>query len=102
MNEEEIGTTDRNDNLVLAPVCLVNKAEKTKGITIAYTNVGNNENTTVDEKGNNIMKSIVITTECNKTLETTDNREIQLNNITISSVGESLPLSGVISIETTG
>ena len=102
MNEEEIGTTDRDGNFVLAPVCLVHKAEKTKGITIAYTNVSNNENITVDMKGNNIMKNIITTTECNKTLETTDNREIKINNITISSAGESLPLSGVISIETTG
>lgn len=102
MNEEEIGTTDRDGNFVLAPVCLVHKAEKTKGITIGCTNGNNNDNTTVDEKGNNIMRSIIITTECNKTTEVTDNREIQFTNITISSIGESLPLSGVISIETTG
>lgn len=101
MSEEEIGTTDRNGNFVLAPVCLVHESKKTKGITIAYTNVSNNENITVDMKGNNIMKSIVTTTERNKTFETTDNREIKINNITISSVGKSLPLSGVISIETT-
>lgn len=102
MNEEEIGTTDRNGNLVLAPVCLVHESKEAKGIAIAYTNVSNNENTTVDMKGNNIMKSIVTTTERNKTFETTDNGEIKINNITISSVGKSLPLSGVISIETTG
>ena len=103
MNEEEIGTTDRNGNLVLAPVCLVNKAEKTKGITIGCINKNIDQNNNVaDERNINNMNHIITTTIASKTLETTDNREIQLNNITISSVGESLPLSGVISIETTG
>ena len=103
MNEEEIGTTDRDGNFVLAPVCLVHKAEKTKGITIAYTNKNNNENNNVaDERNINNMNHIITTTIASKTFETTDNRENKLNTITISSIGESLPLSGVISIETTG
>lgn len=102
MNEEEIGTTDRNGNLVLAPVCLVNKAKKTKGITIGCINKNNNENTTVDEKGYNNMNNMIITTAYKNMVKSINNVSKIKNAITISSVGKSLPLSGVISIETTG
>lgn len=103
MNEEEIGTTDRNGNIVLAPVCLVHKAKKTKGITIGCINKNNNENTTVDEKGyNNNMNNMIITTAYKNMVKSINNVSKIKNAITISSVGESLPLSGVISIETTG
>lgn len=102
MNEEEIGTTDRDGNFVLAPVCLVHKSKEAKDLTIGYANKNINKNTTVDKKGYNNMNNIVITTAYKNMVESINNGSKTKNTITISYIGESLPLSGVISIETTG
>lgn len=102
MNVEEIGTLEKDGNILLSSICFTRKE---KSLADNFNKAFNNMkvyNNVADERNINNMEHTITTTIASKTLETTDNREIKINNITISSVGESLPLSGVISIETTG
>lgn len=92
MNDEEIGTFEKDGNIILSSVCI---ARKEKNIAngfnkvIGFINKSTNKNNAVDVERNNInMNHTIITTDYNKTFETTDNGEIYFDNITISSIGE--------------